>query len=114
MELQKLKEKAEEAKAKRKEAPYVERAPSGRSKCKHCGEAIEKDSLRIVLLREVTFGNQVRGTPINVHPACVAGEIRAEDCMTEIEGFEQALNSNSRDTDPADVVRALEAIGDLE
>ena len=113
-ELKKLREKAEEAKAKRKEAPYVERAPSGRSKCKHCGETIEKDSLRVVLLREVTFGNQVRGTPINVHPACVPGEIRAEDCMTEIEGFEQALNTNSRDTDPADVVRALEGIGDLD
>jgi len=113
-ELKKLKEKAEEAKAKRKEAPYVERAPSGRSKCKHCEQLIEKDALRVALLREVSFGNQVRGTPINVHPGCVAGEIRAEDCLTEIEGFEQALNANSKDADPADIVRALEAIGELE
>jgi len=113
-ELRKLKEQAAEAKAKRKEAPYVERAPSGRSRCKHCGETIEKDALRIALLREVTFGNQVRGTPINVHPQCVASEIRAEDCATEIEGFEEALNTNSKGVDPADIVRALEAVGSLE
>ena len=43
-ELQALKEKAEQARAARKEPPYVERAPSGRSTCKHCGEAIAKDA----------------------------------------------------------------------
>ena len=65
-ELAKLREKAAAEKAKRKDPPYVERAPSGRSKCKHCGELIEKDSLRVALLREIVFGSQVRGTPIVV------------------------------------------------
>ena len=94
-------------------APYIERAPSGRAKCKNCGEPIELDSLRVVLLREIVFGRQVRGTPINVHPGCVAAELRAEDCLTEIDGFEEAVHANSRDTDPADIVAGLEAIGDL-
>jgi hypothetical protein len=112
-ELRKLKVKAEEAKANKKLAPYVERAPSGRSKCKHCGELIEKDSWRVALLREVSFGNQVRSAPVNVHPACVAAELQAEDCATEPEGFDQALHANSRGVEPADVDSVLEAIGDL-
>ena len=113
-ELRKLKEKADEEKANKKEAPYVERAKSPRSKCKHCGEGIEKDAFRFALLREVTFGNQVRSMPINVHPRCVAVEIRAEDCQTEIEGFAAAVRTNSRDMDEVDVERALDELGDLE
>ena len=112
-ELRVLKVKVEEAKANKKEAPYVERAPSGRSKCKHCGELIEKDSLRVALLREVAFGNQVRAAPINVHPGCVSAEIRAEDCGTELDGFDRALRANSRGIDPADVDRVLAEIGEL-
>ena len=112
-ELRKLKLEAEQAVANKKLAPYVERAPSGRSKCKHCGELIEKDSHRVALLREVAFGNQVRSAPVNVHPACVTAEIRAEDCATESEGFEQALRANSRGVEAADVDAVLLAIGDL-
>ena len=94
-ELRKLKEKADEARSNKKETPWVEHAKSDRSKCKHCDEPIAKGSFRFALLREVTFGNQVRGAPINVHPGCVAGEIRAEDCATEIEGFAAAVRANS-------------------
>jgi hypothetical protein len=112
-ELGQLREKAAQAKAEKKQAPYVERAPSGRSKCKHCEGAIEKGELRVVLLREIVFGRQIRGTPINVHTRCVAAEIRAEDCMTEVEGFEEAVHANSSGTDPADIAEALTAIGEL-
>jgi len=112
-ELRSLKEKAAEEKASRKTPPYVERAPSGRSKCKTCGEPIAKDALRVVLAREVTFGNQVRPSPINVHTACVGAELRAEDCMTEVDGFEDALRMNSA-LDSAELDQALAAIGDLE
>jgi hypothetical protein len=112
-ELRKLREKAEEAKKNRKEAPYVERAPTGRSKCKHCQEPIPEDSWRVALLREVVFGNQTRSTPINVHPRCVAAEIRAEDCATDLEGFEDQVRANSRDLEPADVDQALAEIGAL-
>lgn len=112
-ELQALKEKAEQARAERKELPYVERAPSGRSKCKNCGKAIDQDALRVVLAREVSFGNQVRATPINVHPECVHAELESEDCMTEVDGFEAQLRQNST-LESLVVDEAMAAIGVLE
>ena len=105
-ELQALKEKAEQARAERKELPYMERAPSGRSKCKNCGKAIDQDALRVVLAREVSFGNQV-------HPECVHAELESEDCMTEVEGFEAQLRQNST-LESSVVDEAVAAIGVLE
>jgi hypothetical protein len=110
-ELRALKEKAQKKKAEQREPPYVERDPSGRAKCKHCDEPIEKGTLRVVLLREVTFGNQVRGMPIHVHPRCVAAETRAEDCLTELDGLEDALRANSRGLDPAVIVEVMALVG---
>ena len=112
-ELQKLKEKAAEEKAKRKLAPYVELAPSGRSKCKHCDELINKGETRVALLREVVFGQQARAAPVNVHVRCVQAEMRAEDCVTEAEGFEAAVRANSTGVDAGDIDKALTEIGEL-
>lgn len=112
-ELSKLREKAEEARKKRKTPPYAERAPTGRSKCKHCGEAIAEGGWRVVLGRGVEFGRQVRTSPINVHPSCVPAELMAEDCTTEVDGFEEALRQNSPDLGPAEVEECLAAIGEL-
>ena len=112
-ELQALEEKAEKERADRKELPYVERAPSGRSQCKHCGEAIAKGALRIVLAREVSFGSQVRATPINVHTGCVHAELGAADCLTEVDGFEEQIRQNS-ELEASAVDEALGSIGDLE
>jgi poly [ADP-ribose] polymerase len=50
-ELRKLREKAEEERKNKKEAPFAERAPSGRSKCKHCDELIQQGAFRVALLR---------------------------------------------------------------
>ena len=111
-ELQALKEKAEKDRAARKEPPYVERAPTGRSKCKHCDEAIAKDALRIVLAREVSFGSQVRASPINVHVGCVQAELRSEECLTELDGFEEQIRQNS-ELEASAVDEALATIGDL-
>jgi len=94
-ELGRARDEALEKKMARRELPYVEVAPSGRSKCKQCGEIIEKDSLRVVLGRSVEFGRQVRTTPIHVHPRCVAPALAAEDSATETEGFVEALRANS-------------------
>ncbi|MDA1092331.1 MAG: hypothetical protein O3A25_03520 [Acidobacteria bacterium] len=112
-DLQALKEKAEKARAERKELPYVERAPSGRSKCKNCGKAINQDAFRVVLASEAAFGNQVRATPINVHPDCVHAELESEGCMTEADGFETRLRQNST-LEPSAIDEALAAIGDLD
>jgi hypothetical protein len=113
-ELRALREKAEKAKAERKLAPYVERDPSGRAKCKSCGEAMTKGDWRVALLREVSFGQQVRSGAILVHPRCVSAEIRAEDCATELDGFEEAVRANSRGVDEEGLADALAAIGPLD
>ena len=113
-ELKASAEKSEQRKKEKRELPYAEVDPSGRAKCKHCDEKIEEGAFRVVLLREVRFGNQIRGGPINVHPKCVAAELRAEDCMTEVEGFEGALRANTTDLD-ADQLNSLVAeIGELD
>jgi poly [ADP-ribose] polymerase len=112
-ELRKIREDAEDRKRSRKPIPHAELAPSGRSKCKHCDQTIEKDSVRVVLGRGVYFGSQVRTSPINVHPHCVASELRAEDCATEAEGFEAALRENSADLPAERLDRLMVEIGDL-
>ena len=110
--LRALKEKAEKAREERQAPPYVERSPTGRAKCKHCGEPIEKGTLRVILAREVAFGSQVRSGPINVHPRCVAEELDADDCVTETDGFAAALRQNTT-ADGATVDEALAEIGPL-
>jgi hypothetical protein len=113
-ELKKLKETAEKKKAEQKEAPWAERAKSGRSKCKHCGELIEKDSWRVILDRTVEFFGQERRGPVNIHPACVAPELQSPDCPTEIDGFADALRRNSGEGIPSEDMDALiAAIGDI-
>lgn len=103
---------AEERAKKRKKIPYAEAAPTGRARCKHCGEPIEKGSLRVVLGREVTFGSQVRVGPINVHPGCVAQELDADDCVTEAEELETDIKQNSELTDEQ-VKLLLAEIGEI-
>ncbi|MCZ6597622.1 MAG: hypothetical protein O7B99_08295 [Planctomycetota bacterium] len=113
-QLRKLKEEADQRKSARRDPPYVERAPTGRAKCKHCGETIEQGAFRVVLLREVRFGSQVRGMPINVHPRCVGAELRGEDCLTEIEAFEDALRTNTPELSEEEAVEVLGLVGELE
>lgn len=109
--LRSVADKAEKDRAERKTAPHAEKAPTGRSRCKHCGEPIAKGSYRVVLLRGVEFAGQVRSGPINVHPGCVIRELMAEDCTTEPEGFEDALRANSTGVPSGDVDRVLQEIG---
>jgi hypothetical protein len=74
---------------------------------------LEKGALRITLGREVEFGNQVRIGPINVHPRCVAQELRADDCGTASEGFADALRAHSKDVSPESLDDVLREIGEL-
>lgn len=113
-ELRKLAEHADERRRQRRELPYAEVDPSGRAKCKHCQEPMEKGSLRIVLGRDVEFGGQVRTGPIHVHPRCVALEMQAEDCATRPEGFAEALRANSPDLPAGEPDRVLAEIGELD
>ena len=111
--LESLQQKAEERRQKKKDIPYVEIDPSGRAKCKHCGDAMEKGSARVVLGRGVYFGNQVRVAPITVHPRCVASELEKDDCETESPGLVNALRANSGELDDALFAAAVAEIGEL-
>lgn len=113
-ELRKLVEEAAKKKREKIDPPFAQIAPSGRAKCKHCDETIEKGSVRIVLGREVEFYRQVRTALINVHPKCVAAELMAEDCSTEPEGFAKLVRANSKDVPPELIERALDEVGSLE
>jgi len=113
-ELRQLQEKSEEKRKTRKEIPHAELAPSGRARCKQCGNIIEKDSVRVVLGRSVEFGSQVRLTPINIHPGCVVAALDEEDCGTESAGFAQALRDNSSELDAAQLDATLAAIGEVD
>ncbi len=112
-ELKKLREEAADRKKNRKTIPYAEVAPSARSKCKRCQEPIEKGALRVILGRGIYFGNQVRTSPIIVHPRCVADELHADDCMTEIEGFEASLRANTTDVPSDRLDELMLQIGEL-
>lgn len=107
-------EKQDKEKKAKKEPPFVEIAPTGRSKCKHCDGLIEKDSFRVVLLRNVEFYGQTRSGPINVHPGCVAREIQADDCATETEGFVERLREQSAPLDAAALDQVIAEIGSLD
>jgi hypothetical protein len=113
-ELRKLHEEAEEERQSRQKLPYAELDPSGRARCKQCGEVMEKGSLRVVLGREIEFGSQYRTMPIHVHPACVATEIEREDCATEAAGFAAAIRGNSQRLSSEQLDLVLEAVGELE
>jgi len=112
-ELRQHAEKAAERRQTRRQPPYAELDPSGRARCKHCGEPMEKGAVRIVLGRRVQFGNQIRTTPIHVHPRCVVPVVQGEDSATEAAGLIQTLRETGREL-PADRLEvALAEIGEV-
>jgi hypothetical protein len=111
-ELEALAEAADKERAEKKQAPWVERAPSGRSKCAHCNELVLQGAWRVIVLRSVEFYNQVRSGPIKVHPGCVAAALDAADSATEKDGFADAVRANSGLPD-AEVDAALAEIGEI-
>ena len=76
--------------------PYAERASTGRSKCLHCREPIEKGALRIATERELEAGGMARPGAGYLHPKC-AGE------FLEQEDLGAALKQNSRGLSDADL-----------
>lgn len=64
--------------------PYAERAPSGRSKCLACGEAIEKGDVRIAVEREVDTGSfQTTGAGY-LHVGCAREFTGDEELLAKI------------------------------
>jgi hypothetical protein len=106
-ELRTLAEESDRKREQRKELPYAELDPSGRAKCKGCGEPMEKGSVRFVLGREVEFGSQVRTAPVQLHPRCVGNELAEAHCATPAEGFAEAVRAHTADVDAALLEKAL-------
>jgi len=113
-ELQKLNEEAQQKRRQQLTIPYIQIDPSGRAKCKNCGDLLEKGKLRIVLGREIEFGTQYRTMPIHVHPKCVLDELDAPNCNTSPEGFAVALQANSTSITNDQVRLALAEIGETK
>ncbi len=88
--------------------PYAERAPSGRSKCLVCGEAIDKDDLRVAIEREVDTGSFTAKSAGYLHAACAPQHESAQE-----ELFPK-LKANSRglaEADLSELEQALQSAG---
>ncbi len=109
--LAKLEAKAQRQREEKRELPYLELAPSSRSRCKQCGEAIAEGAPRVVLGRTVTLGRQTRTAEVKVHPACVAAELERDDSAAEAAGFAAALRANSAGIDERTLDDACAAVG---
>jgi len=74
--------------------PYADKAPTGRARCMQCQQAIEKDSLRVAVEREIDTGAMVTRGAGYMHPGCVAAHIEATggDKAALVEG----VRANSR------------------
>lgn len=82
--------------------PYAERAATGRSKCLHCREPIEKGTLRVATERETEYA-MGRPSAGYLHPRCAPEFLQADDLLAE-------LTKNSRglgDVDLADLEQQL-------
>lgn len=112
-ELEQLREKADQERKKRKQPPFAERAPSGRSRCKQCGEPIVQDGLRVGLPVQVEFGRQVRINTILVHPGCVAQAAAMPDSAVEPGTFGELLRANTSDLDGRALDDVLAQVGEL-
>ncbi len=112
--LRKIAEAKPKPAAEKRDAPWAELAPSDRSKCQQCGEGIAKGAGRVIVLRKVEFGSQVRATPIKVHPECAAEYLKSDESMLETEGFIESLRTHSARLDAADLEAIVSAIGELD
>ena len=70
-----------------------------------------KGSLRVILGRDVEFGNQLRTAPVHVHPKCVAGELDNPECNTESDGLAERLRAHSAGLEDAQIAALLAEIG---
>lgn len=85
--------------------PYAEKAPSGRSRCLACELAIEKDTLRVAIEREVDTGSFVTKGAGYLHPRC------APEFVEEPEGLLEQIKANSTSLDAAALAELEAALG---
>jgi hypothetical protein len=88
--------------------PYADKAPTGRARCIQCQQAIDKDSIRVAVEREIETGTMVQKAARYMHPACVAANLEttgeAKDVLIE------GVRANSR-LSPEDLASAISQVG---
>ena len=72
--------------------PYAEKAPSGRSKCMSCSEAIAKDALRVAIEREVDTGSFTTKGAGYLHPMCAAEFVSDDELLDKVKANSRALS----------------------
>jgi poly [ADP-ribose] polymerase len=80
---------AKSAGTKKPEFPYAERAPTARSKCLACQEAIDKGQLRVAIEREVDTGTFVAKSAGYLHPGCAQEFIQDEQLLDKVKANSQ-------------------------
>src|SRR5579859_530164 len=89
--------------ADQKTFPYAEWAPTGRSRCLHCREPIDKDTLRIAVEREVEMGGVPRAGAGYLHPQCAREFVKDADLA-------EKLKQNSGGLKPEELALVLEKL----
>ena len=74
--------------------PSSKVAPTGRAKCIHCGEKVEKGSVKIEVERTVETPRGERVVAASLHPACAAAWVGESDWPGGIAAFAQAVLDN--------------------
>jgi hypothetical protein len=97
----------EEPKQKPTSFPYAERAPTARSHCGACHEAIGKGELRVATPRETETGPMMNVSVRYLHARCAAGAVAAPAG----EALLEALRSNSRGLSEGDLAELARALG---
>ncbi|HEY4223867.1 MAG TPA: hypothetical protein VGO62_21075, partial [Myxococcota bacterium] len=85
--------------------PYAEHAPTGRSTCMACNEAIPKGELRVAVEREVDTGAFVTKGAGYLHAACALGHVGEE-----AEPFFAKLKTNSPGLEAGDLQALKDAL----
>jgi len=83
--------------------PHAERAPTGRSRCLHCGNPIAKDALRVAVEREVEVGGMTRAGAGYLHPGCAREYTGTDDLLTRLQKNSKKLG----DADREELARAM-------
>jgi hypothetical protein len=84
--------------------PYAERAATGRSKCQHCEQPIEKGALRVAIERELEAGGMARTGAGYLHASCARAYLNDD-------GLLASVRKNSRGLSDSDAAELAAQVG---
>ncbi len=84
--------------------PHAERASTGRSRCQHCEQPIEKGALRVAFERDLEVGGMPRKGAGYLHARCAKAYLNDD-------GLVATLRANSRGLEAADLAELEREVG---